>query len=125
MAKKKPNSKKKPPRNRRSDRARKPKKELAHIQRNLSDGNGEITAHERFKDVDEVGSSMFAARDQVAEWDQSRKDALEQIEEMLIEKGFEGIYYMDHAGSKYEFEIVPSQKLAVRKCKKKDLEFAE
>lgn len=94
----------------------------AKKQANLSDSNGEITAHERYPDVDKVLAAMFEARDQVTTWEEVRKDSLEASHEMLSEHKHEGPYYFDHAGSRYKIEIEHKDKLSIKKCKKGELE---
>ena len=109
----------------RSQRAKKKSKATsAPTQNNLSDSNGEITAHERYKDVDKELRKMFEARDQVANLEEERTDALARVETLLIEHGHEGVYIYDHAGSKFKCEIKKKEKISIQKMKKKELELA-
>lgn len=109
---------------RRSSRVKKQAAPAAPKQANLTDSNGEITAHDRYKDVDKAATKMFEARDQVAIHDEVRKDQLERIQTLLNDHGHQGVYHVDHAGSKYKLQVENKEKLSISKCKKGDLEAA-
>lgn len=84
----------------------------------------EITARERYKDVDKQLTKMFEARDEVASWDESRTDALGRAKELLVEHGHTGIYHVDHGGTKYKVEIKSKSKISIAKVPKKELDMA-
>lgn len=99
---------------------RKTKTTSTQHQANLSDGNGEITAHERYPEVDKLVESMMDARDQVAVWEETRVSARADIQTMLDELGHSGPYFFDHGDDKFKIEIKHTDNLSVTKCKKKE-----
>lgn len=88
-------------------------------QQNLADSDGEITAHERFKDVDRIASKMFEARDEVAAWEETRKNKFKEMHEKLVEHGHEGAYFVNYGSEKFRIEVKTNEKLTITKVKEK------